>query len=232
MKIVDIQYECLNLNRYKMGNSLRQVSKMLLERGLDISYEGIRKWINNFSPLLVKKLKKIRLKSSKKTWFVDEMFLKVDGIKCYLYRCIDTSGNLVGYHLSYRRNTKSSIALFKKCLKISKSNPSNIVTDGHICHALAIKELFPEVKHIVVKPSMNYIEQNNRWMRQRMRATIGFKSFACCETLCAIFEEMKDFFRPQKYKNQFISENRKRKIFISRYYFLLDMFENTWVPGS
>jgi putative transposase len=168
----------------------------------------------------------MRLKCSKKTWFIDEIFLKIKGVKCYLYRCIDTSGNLVNYHLSYRRDTKSIKKLFKKCLAIAKSKPSKVVTDGYICYSLAMNKLLPKAKHVVVKPSMNYIEQNNRWIRQRTRATVGLKNFAGCEILCSIFEELKNFFRPQKYKNQNVSDKRKRKIFIERYCLLLNVFEN------
>ena len=50
----------------KLGNSLRQVSKMLLERGIDVSYEEVRKWVNTFSPAIINNLKKNTVKEIEK----------------------------------------------------------------------------------------------------------------------------------------------------------------------
>ncbi len=58
--------------------SLRDVEDLLAERGVAVSYETVRRWVNHFGPMIAADLRKRRLKPYT-TWHLDEVYLKIDG---------------------------------------------------------------------------------------------------------------------------------------------------------
>src|SRR5258705_11269143 len=65
--------------------SLRDVEDLLAERGITVSYESIRRWINHFGPMIAADLRKRRPKPHT-SWHLDEVYLKIDGGMVYLWR--------------------------------------------------------------------------------------------------------------------------------------------------
>jgi transposase-like protein len=65
--------------------SLRDVEDLLAERGLAVSYETVRRWVNHFGPMIAADLRKRRQKPHT-TWHLDEVYLKIDGQMVYLWR--------------------------------------------------------------------------------------------------------------------------------------------------
>jgi transposase-like protein len=63
--------------------SRRVVEDLLSERGIAVSYETIRRWVNHFGPLIVADLRKRRPKPHI-AWHLDEVYLKIDGRMVYL----------------------------------------------------------------------------------------------------------------------------------------------------
>ena len=63
--------------------SLRDVEDLLAERGITVSYESIRRWINHFGPMIAADLRKRRPKPHT-SWHLDEVYLKIDGRMAYL----------------------------------------------------------------------------------------------------------------------------------------------------
>src|SRR6266436_9589469 len=57
--------------------SLRDVEDLLAERGVAVSYETVRRWVNHFGPMIAADLRKRRLKPHT-TWHLDEVYLKID----------------------------------------------------------------------------------------------------------------------------------------------------------
>jgi putative transposase len=56
--------------------SLRDVEDLLSERGVVVSYETIRRWVNHFGPLIVADLRKCRPKPHMR-WHLDEAYLRI-----------------------------------------------------------------------------------------------------------------------------------------------------------
>jgi transposase-like protein len=65
--------------------SFRDVEDLLAERGITVSYETIRRWVNHFGPMIAADLRKRRAKPHT-TWHLDEVYLKIDGRMVYLWR--------------------------------------------------------------------------------------------------------------------------------------------------
>jgi putative transposase len=58
--------------------SLRDVEDLLAERGIMVSYETVRRWVNHFGPMIAADLRKRRPKPHT-TWHLDEVYLKIAG---------------------------------------------------------------------------------------------------------------------------------------------------------
>ena len=74
--------------------SLRDVEDLLAERGVAVSYETVRRWVNHFGPRIAAELRKRRLKPHT-TWHLDEVYLKIDGRMVYLWRAVDAEGEVL-----------------------------------------------------------------------------------------------------------------------------------------
>ncbi|CAO3420035.1 Integrase, catalytic region [Azospirillum doebereinerae] len=88
--------------RFKL--SLRDLAEILLLRGLVFSHEAVRDWETKLAPLLTDALRQRRRGKIGRSWYVDETYLKVAGQWQYLYRAIDSDGNLVDVYLSANRD--------------------------------------------------------------------------------------------------------------------------------
>jgi putative transposase len=71
--------------------SFRDVEDLLAERGVAVSYETVRRWVNHFGPMIAAQLRKCCPKPHA-TWHLDEVYLKIDGRMAYLWRSVDAEG--------------------------------------------------------------------------------------------------------------------------------------------
>ena len=73
--------------------SFRDVEELLAERGIMVSYETVRRWVNHCGPMIAAGLRKRRPKPHT-TWNLDEVYQKIDGRLVYLWRAVDSEGGL------------------------------------------------------------------------------------------------------------------------------------------
>jgi putative transposase len=69
------------------------------ERGLDISYETVRRWVLKFGPLIARKLRQRRPRPSDR-WYLDEMVVRIAGRRMYLWRAVDHEGEILDMRFS------------------------------------------------------------------------------------------------------------------------------------
>ena len=74
--------------------SFRDVEDLLAERGIDISYETIRRWVLKFGPVFARELRRRRPRPSS-TWGLDEMVIRIGGERLCLWRAVDSEGELL-----------------------------------------------------------------------------------------------------------------------------------------
>jgi putative transposase len=79
---------------FNFAVSLREVELMMAYRGIQLSYETIRRWCDTFGASYAAKLKRKRPKLGDK-WFLDEVFLKINGVQHYLWRAVDQQGTVI-----------------------------------------------------------------------------------------------------------------------------------------
>ena len=88
--------------------SLRNVEDLLAERGIDISHETVRFWWNRFGPMFAAEIRKRRVAHMRGypqwRWHLDEVFVKVNGRVCYLWRAVDHEGEVLEAVVTARRD--------------------------------------------------------------------------------------------------------------------------------
>lgn len=118
----------------------------MLERGIFITYEAIRKWCRKFGQQYANQIRCRRPQISDK-WHLDEVVLAIDGQKYYLWRAVDSEGNVLDILMQSRRNTKAAKKVLRKLLKKQGFAPRVIVTDKLKSYGAAKKEILPGVEH-------------------------------------------------------------------------------------
>ncbi len=108
--------------------SLRDVEDLLAERGIMVSYETVRRWVNHFGPMIAADLRKRRPKPHT-TWHLDEVYLKIAGRMVYLWRAVDAEGEVLDVLVQSRRNKRAALKLMRKLLKKYGFVPDKLVTD-------------------------------------------------------------------------------------------------------
>ena len=95
--------------------SFRDVEDLLAERGIIVSYETIRQWCGKFGPDYARRLKR-RQGRLGDTWFLDEVFVAINGQRQYLWRAVDQDGDLIDLLVQPRRDGRAARRFFRKLL--------------------------------------------------------------------------------------------------------------------
>src|SRR6202048_4713567 len=96
--------------------SYRNVEERLAERGLEVSYETMRRWVLKFGPGFARRLRRSRPRPSDR-WHLDEMVVRIAGKRMYLWRAADHEGEVLDILVQRRRDTRAALRLMRKLLK-------------------------------------------------------------------------------------------------------------------
>ena len=132
---------------FRFNLSLREIEELMAERGVDVSYETIRRWIEHFGPAFAKRLK-TRSPNPSTVWHLDEVYTKINGKMVYLWRAVDDEGTVLDIVVQSRRNKKAAMRLLRKLLKNNGIKPDRIVTDRLSSYRAALKELNMRRVHV------------------------------------------------------------------------------------
>ena len=160
---------------YRFNLSHRDIEDLLAQRGITVSYESIRLWCIKFGALYARRLKR-KHRGYGDTFYIDEVFVKINGKQHYLWRAVDQDGEVVDVFLQARRNGAAAKRFFRRLLRNSGGEPRKIVTDKLRSYGVAHRELMPEVIHDTSQYANNRAEQSHENTRVRERGMRRFKS--------------------------------------------------------
>jgi putative transposase len=155
--------------------SLRDVEELLAERGLDVSYETIRRLFIKFGPVIAANLRRQRPTPSNH-WCLDEMVVVIRGRRYWPWRSVDNQGEVLDFLVQPRRDAKAAIKPIRKLLKRQGFAPSRIVTDKLRSYRAAIRRLGLEAKHDRGPRANNRAENSHQPVRRRERKMQRFNS--------------------------------------------------------
>jgi putative transposase len=110
------------------------------------------------------------------TFFIDEVFVKINGKQHYLWRAVDQDGEVVDVYLQAKRDGAAAKRFFRRLLRNHGCEPRKIVTDKLRSYGVAHRELIPETIHSTEQYENNRAEQSHEATRVRERGMRKFKS--------------------------------------------------------
>ncbi|HIF85823.1 MAG TPA: IS6 family transposase [Gammaproteobacteria bacterium] len=168
-----IQHAVWLYHRFNLSH--RDIEDLLAKRRIAVSYEAIRLWCNKFGPRFARNLRR-KHQGFGDTFFIDEVFLKIQGKQHYLWRAVDQDGEVVDVFLQKRRDGKAAKRFFKRLLRNHQGEPRKIVTDKLGSYGVAHRELIPETIHDTSRYANNRAELSHEPTRVRERGMRKFKS--------------------------------------------------------
>jgi len=160
---------------YRFNLSHRDIEDLLAQRGITVSREAIRLWCIKFGAIYTRRLKR-KHRGCGDTFFIDEVFVKINGKQHYLWRAVDQDGEVLDVFLQAKRDGAAAKRFFKRLLRNHGGEPRKIVTDKLRSYGVAHRELIPETIHVTDRYANNRAEQSHESTRVRERGMRRFKS--------------------------------------------------------
>ena len=174
---------------YRFPLSLRHVEEMLFGRGITVSYETIRRWGRKHGPEYARRVRR-KAASSNDVWHLDEVAVRINGKKCWLWRAVDQDGYVLDEIVQVRRNTKAARRLLIRLLRKQGLPSKRIVTDKLRSYGAAKRQVMPSVEHRSHKGLNNRAENSHQPFRRRER----FKSQRHLQRFVSIHDPIADLF--------------------------------------
>jgi putative transposase len=153
----------------RFGLSLRDVSELMLSRGIEVSHEAIRLWTMRFGTAYARRLRSTRGACSN-IWHLDELCLMINGERSWLWRAVDDAGEVLDILAQRRRSARAAKRFLRKLLRGLRMVPYAIVTDRLASYAAAKAIVMPTVSHLRGWRQNNRVENSHLPVRQRERA--------------------------------------------------------------
>ena len=122
---------------FRFTLSFRDVEELLAERGIEVSYETVRRWVLKFGPLFARELRRRRPRPSSQ-WHLDEMAVQIGGKRVWLWRAVDSEGEVLDLLVQPRRDKAAAVKLMRKLLKKQGY--------GH-CHGNSARDMWKRPGH-------------------------------------------------------------------------------------
>jgi putative transposase len=182
--------------------SLRNVEDLLFERGIDICHETVRQWWNRFGPLFAADIRRQRVSRmrgfSQWRWHLDEMFVKINGERHYLWRAVDHEGEVLESFVTKKRDKAAALAFMKKALK-RHGRAETIVTDGMRSYPAAMRELGNLERREMGRWMNNRAENSHLPFRRRERAMLRFRQMKSLQKFASVHSSFHNHFNSERH---------------------------------
>jgi putative transposase len=178
--------------------SYRDVEDLLAERGFEVSNETIRRWVLKFGPAVARNLRRGR-PTPHDRWHLDEMVVSIAGRRMYLWRAVDSEGEVLDVLVQPRRDKTAALKLLRNLLKRQGFAPAVIVTDKLRSYGAALGEIGFSGHHEEGLRANNRAENSHQPVRRRERKMQGFKSPASAQRFVAIHAAVHNVFNVQRH---------------------------------
>ena len=187
--------------------SYRNIEELIKEWNVGLDHSSVQRWVAQYGKCLCSKVHKHLNKNFKRSWRLDETYIKVKGKWCYLYRIVDKDGDSIFFHFSQTRDHQAALACIRGAIKVSGFIPDKINSDGSQANELAVAIINQEIankkqnsKHEFcgpIKPAIiytkvkycnNILEQDHRRIKVITNPMKGFKNFDCANSTIAGIE--------------------------------------------
>ena len=177
--------------------SLRNVEDLLHERGIDVSHETVRYWWNRFGPVFAADIRKKRAERLRAwpqwQWHVDEVFVKINGERHYLWRAVDHEGEVLESVVTKRRNKRAALKMLRKLMR-RYGRPEVLVTDRLPSYRAALGDLGCGDLQACGRWLNNRAENSHLPFRRRERAMQRFHRMRSLQKFAAVHSSVFNHF--------------------------------------
>lgn len=177
--------------------SLRNVEDLLHERGIDVSHETVRYWWNRFGPVFAADIRKKRAERLRAwpqwQWHVDEVFVKINGERHYLWRAVDHEGEVLESVVTKRRNKRAALKMLRKLMR-RYGRPEVLVTDRLPSYRAALGDLGCGDLQACGRWLNNRAENSHLPFRRRERAMQRFRRMRSLQKFAAVHSSVFNHF--------------------------------------
>ena len=180
--------------------SLRNVEDLLHERGIDVSHETVRYWWQRFGPMFASEIRKRRiegLQSSRWKWHLDEIFVKINGERYYLWRAVDHEGEVLESYVTKTRDKKAALKFLKKAMR-KHGQPVAVVTDKLRSYGAALKDLGAADRQETGRWVNSRAENSHLPFRRRERAMLRFRRMRSLQKFAAVHASVSNHFNQER----------------------------------
>jgi putative transposase len=181
--------------------SLRNVEDLLHERGIDVSHEAVRFWWHRFCPMFASEIRQKRAERLRSwpqwRWHLDEMFVKINGERCYLWRAVDHEGEVLESYVTKTRDKKAALKFLRKSMK-RYGRPEVIVTDRLRSYGAALREIGAANRQETGRWLNNRVENSHLPFRRRERATQRFRRMRSLQMFAAVHASVFNHFNSER----------------------------------
>jgi len=178
---------------FRFPLALRMVEELLAARGIIVSHETIRQWALKFGQTFANQIRR-RLPRAGDKWHLDEVVIKIAGVKHWLWRAVDQTGMVLDILVQSRRDTQAAERLLRKLLKRQMCPPRVMITDKLASYGAAKKEIVPGVEHRQHKGHNNRAENSHQPTRRRERQMKRFKSPGQAQRFLSAHDQINNLF--------------------------------------
>lgn len=182
--------------------SLRNVEDLLFERGIDICHETVRLWWNRFGPMFAADIRRQRVSRMKGfrhwRWHLDEVFVKINGERHYLWRAVDHEGEVLESYVTKKRDKAAALVFLKKALK-RNGKAETMVTDGMRSYPAAMRELGNHNRCEMGRWLNNRIENSHLPFRRRERAMLRFRQMKSLQKFASVHASFDNHFSQDRH---------------------------------
>src|SRR5205085_4823439 len=178
--------------------SYRDVEELLAERGLDVSYETVRRWVLKFGPGIARKLRRCRPRPSDR-WHLDEMVVRIAGKRMYLSRAVDHEGEVLEILVQRRRDRFAAVKLMRRLLRKQGFAPTRVTTDKLRSYGAAFRHLGLSCHHEQGLRANNRAENSHQVVRRRERKMQRFKAAASAQSFLSVHAAVHNTFNLQRH---------------------------------
>ena len=182
--------------------SLRNVEDLLAERGIDICHETVRFWWNRFGPMFAAEIRRKRVNHMRAyihwRWHLNEVFVKINGEKHYLWRAVDHEGEVLEVFATKTRDKAAALKFLKKMMK-RHGKPKVIVTDKLRSYGAAMKEIGNADVQETGRWLNNRAENSHQPFRRRERAMLRFRRMHTLQKFSSVHASVHNHFNQERH---------------------------------
>jgi putative transposase len=195
---------------YRFPLSLRMVEELLAARGIELTYETVRRWSMKFGLGIARRIRFTALGRGDK-WHLDEVAVTINGRKHWLWRAVDQHGAVLDVLVQSRRDRHAARRLMRKLLRKHGRAPRVLITDKLRSYAAANKDLGLSVEHRQHKGLNNRAENSHQPTREREKVMRRFKSARHLQRFASVHAQVNNLFMHCRYNANAPQKRQARK---------------------